>query len=396
MRISKKNTTFAPMKIAIVGSYPLSAEYICGGVEASVYGLAHAVVRAGLIVEVFDLPRIDGQDSFELSGALAVHRYINEGIYNRDAIKRMADICCDIANSHCNVAHIHGTGHFSNALYRAIKKQGVPVVLTIHGLQHEERKQTLYKQPSLKHLYQYIVQSKAEFALLNEAEEVIVDTPYVARKIEQYYEKRKIARLPLMHIIPQGIAPSFYALSPDEQSNTILSVGAISPRKGHIYTVQAFNKLREQGIEATLRIVGTIADRDYYYQLQQQIESSPYREEISLETDVAQPELLAAYEHAKLFVLHSREESQGIVFAEAMAAGLPVVATKVGGVGDVVEHGQSGFLCPFGDIQSMAEKMAELLSDPVLWHSCSLQARKAAEKYRWDSIAEQVLRLYKG
>ena len=100
------------------------------------------------------------------------------------------------------------------------------------------------------------------------------------------------------------------------------------------------------------------------------------------------------YSLPHLFVLHSREESQGIVFAEAMATGLPVVATKVGGVPDVVENNKSGFLCEFGDAISMTIMVESLMSDIQLWQTYSQYAQTAALKYKWDTIAEQISQLY--
>ncbi len=73
-----------------------------------------------------------------------------------------------------------------------------------------------------------------------------------------------------------------------------------------------------------------------------------------------------------------------------MAVGLPVVATKVGGVPDVVEHGSSGYLCDFGDTRTMADKAAELLTDNKRWTAFSNRAREISSKYDWDHIAEQI------
>ena len=350
------------MNIVQVGNYPLSEDRICGGVESSVFGLTQALVRIGYTVDVFDYPRIEGKDISERSGLLTIHRYANTGKHNEDAMQRGKEIFRDIIALHPDVVHIHGTGKLSGAIYKAIQNYGIRVVLTVHGLIGEEKKQSLQRKPSAKHLYQYIVQSRAELDLLNHASSIIVDTPYVERVLTQYQKKGKLAQLPDIHIIPQGINAVYYKLSCDPNSNTILSVGSISPRKGHYYTIEMYNALRGKGIDAKLRIIGSMADSKYYTRLVGAINRSPHSADIALETNVSQNELLAAYQSAKLFVLHSQEESQGIVFAEAMATGMPVVSTKVGGVPDVVEDGKSGFLCEFGDIQSMAESAERMIN----------------------------------
>lgn len=383
------------MNIIQVGSYPLSADCIHGGVESSVYGLTQALVRAGHTVDVFDCPRIGRKDASERMGLLTIHRYANNGKHNEDAMQRGKEIFRDVVALHPDVVHVHGTGKMSGAIYEAAQNYGIPVVLTVHGLLHEEKKQALRRKLSLKHLYQYIVQTRSEMDVLNRASRIIVDTPYVERMLTQYQQKGRLAQLPEIYVIPQGISAEYYDLSCAKESNTILSVGSISPRKGHLYTIKMFNVLREKGVKAKLRFIGSLADNNYYALLTKAIQESPYCSDITLETNVSQEELFAAYKSAKLFVLHSQEESQGIVFAEAMATGMPVVATKVGGVPDVVENGKDGFLCEFGDAISMAVMVEDILTDEKVWQSFSQHAKQTAKKYDWDKIAEQIYELYK-
>ena len=181
------------MNIIQVGPYPLSMDCIRGGVESSVFGLTQALIRAQHVVDVFDFPRINGKDTSERNGLLTIHRYTNNGKHNEDAILRAKEMFRDIIALHPDVVHIHGTGKISGVLYKAIQNYGIPVVLTVHGLLHEEKKQAFRRKPSLKHLYQYIVQSNAEFEILNYAKRIIVDTPYVAQKIAEYKKKGKIS-----------------------------------------------------------------------------------------------------------------------------------------------------------------------------------------------------------
>ena len=93
-------------------------------------------------------------------------------------------------------------------------------------------------------------------------------------------------------------------------------------------------------------------------------------------------------------MLHSREESQGIVFAEAMATGLPVVATKIGGIPYVVADGKSGLLCPYADVNTMKEMVAKLLTEESLWQRYSDAAKEIAKNYSWTDIANRIVELY--
>lgn len=373
------------MQIVQIGPYPTSPDCIHGGVEASVYGLAQVLAK-NHTVDVFDMPRLGETDSVEHDKILTIHRYTNTGRHNQDAVRRVADMARDIVALHPAVCHVHGTGAFSKQMYFALCQCGLPVLLTVHGLLHEEKKQALLHNPSLKHLYQYIVQTRDERALLNAAPKVIVDTAYVEYKLRAY----PLRHTPEIVVVPQGIDDAYYNIKCNSDSNLILSVGAIGPRKGHIHTVRMFNLLRAKGIAAGLRIVGTMADKAYYFRLQEEIAVSPYWKNITIEVDVPRERLLQAYASAKLFVLHSREESQGIVFAEAMATGLPVVATNVGGIPYVVKDGECGLLCPYGDVKTMADMVAQLLTDEEKWSAFSAAARQTAKEYDWQKIRNSI------
>ncbi len=377
------------MSIIQIGTYPISPNCIHGGVEASVFGLVQELAK-NHTVDVFDIPRIGEKDRVERYGNLTIHRYVNPGAHNKDAVLRMKEMVRDIVALGPEVCHVHGTGAFSKDIYFALLQHGIKMMLTVHGLLQEEKKQALFRKPSLKALYQYIVQMRDEHALLDAVPRVIVDTAYVEDKLKVYGLKH----VPEMHVIPQGIDETFYSISCNPKSNMILCVGAIAPRKGHIYTVEMFERLRSKGIDAKLRIIGSLADKAYYAKLQQKITESHYKEDISIEVNLPREELLKAYSNARLFVLHSREESQGIVFAEAMATGLPVVATKIGGIPYVVADGKSGLLCPYGDVDAMTDMVAQLITDHAQWKEYSKAARDIATNYNWMQIANQIVKLY--
>lgn len=91
-----------------------------------------------------------------------------------------------------------------------------------------------------------------------------------------------------------------------------------------------------------------------------------------------------------LLLLPSEQESFGLVALEAMACGVPVVATRIGGVPEVVTHGASGYLAPVGDVDAMAAFGVELLADPQRWQRASEAARADAERFS----AERVVTLY--
>ena len=382
------------MNIVQVGPFPLSADCIRGGVESSVFGLVNELSR-NHVVDVFDYPRINGKDSVERKGSLTVHRYANPGNHNQDAMDRGKEILRDIVALHPDIVHIHGTGGLSGALYSAIKTYGIPVLLTVHGLLHIEKKNALIKHPSLKHLYQLFVQSHAEFKVLNEAKHIIVDTEYVAEQIKHLHSKKKISHLPWMYVVPQGIQSQYLQVSPKKPViPTILSVGSISQRKGHLLLVKAFEIVHKTVPSAKLIIAGTLTEKTYYTQLQNEIGKLHLKQSVELLTNIPQEQLLQIYQEATIFALHSQEESQGIALVEAMATGLPIVSTLVGGIPFVVKNGKTGLLSKYGDVDSFANNMIKLLTIENLRTQMSQSARLSAQSYSWQEITQAIEIIY--
>ena len=382
------------MNIVQVGPYPLSADCIRGGVESSVFGLANELAKSH-VVDVFDYPRLAGKDTVDRHGSLTIHRYENIGKYNQDAIDRGKEVLRDIVALHPDIVHIHGTGNFSGTLYSAIKFYGIPILLTVHGLLHVEKKNALRKRPSLKHLYQLIMQSRAEFDVINQAHHIIVDTEYVSKQIEQLYARKKINNLPWMYVVPQGIQSKYLSLSSMQtKAPVILSVGSISQRKGHLFLIKAFEKVHSKIPTARLIIAGSLAEETYLAKMREEIEICRLQDSVDILPNIPQEELLQQYKTASIYALHSQEESQGIALVEAMAAGLPVVSTTVGGIPYVVKDEESGLLSEYSDIDSFAHNIIRLLEDKNLRDKMAQSAREIAQNYSWKNIAQAIETVY--
>ncbi|OLB15188.1 MAG: hypothetical protein AUH07_03240 [Gemmatimonadetes bacterium 13_2_20CM_70_9] len=110
---------------------------------------------------------------------------------------------------------------------------------------------------------------------------------------------------------------------------------------------------------------------------------------------LARDEVLRAYASADVFVLPSLFEPFGIVLLEAMAAGLPVVASRVGGIVDVVEDGKTGLLVPPRNPQAIADAIERLLSNPTLRQRMGAEARMRAPAYSWEELVPRILEVYR-
>ena len=187
----------------------------------------------------------------------------------------------------------------------------------------------------------------------------------------------------------------------------ILFVGRHIERKGICYLIEAAKHLPRDKFE--IRIVGV---GDLTEQLKQQAALLDERRETKDErtqsasiifTGKLSPEALAnEYKTANVFTLpaivdHKGDtEGLGVVLIEAMELGLPIVASNVGGIPDVVVDGESGILVPEKDPVALADAFKRLEADPTLIQKLLAGARKRIEEcFTWDGIIERQIEVYK-
>ena len=149
--------------------------------------------------------------------------------------------------------------------------------------------------------------------------------------------------------------------------------------------------LRERGVDACLCLVGDGPDRTaleeqaYRLGLARHVLSLGYQEEVA-----------RWYSAFDAFVLPSANEGTPVTAIEALAAARPVVATRVGGVPDVIRDGQDGFLVEVGDPGALAERLAQLAADPELRERMGAAGReRVLARYAVARLAEDVDRLYR-
>jgi N-acetyl-alpha-D-glucosaminyl L-malate synthase BshA len=156
------------------------------------------------------------------------------------------------------------------------------------------------------------------------------------------------------------------------------------------WLLRAF-ELATRGKEANLTLVGDGPDQGACRLLARELGIAE-RVRFLGERD-ALPELLAP---ANVFVLTSSEESFGLSALEAMSCGTPVVATRVGGVGEVVDDGSSGLLSPPEDLEGFAANLALVLFDPARAERMGRAARRTAEeRFARDKVVGRYENLYR-
>lgn len=138
-------------------------------------------------------------------------------------------------------------------------------------------------------------------------------------------------------------------------------VGNLAEHKGQAFLVRAFQKVLKEEPNAILLIVGEGLSRPALEKLVQKFDLSG--SVILIGYDSRAKEIIAGLD---LLVLPSWSETFGMVLLEAMLAGVPVVATRVGGIPEVIEHGLNGLLVEYGDEQGLASAILKVLKDETL------------------------------
>jgi glycosyltransferase involved in cell wall biosynthesis len=108
-----------------------------------------------------------------------------------------------------------------------------------------------------------------------------------------------------------------------------------------------------------------------------------------------QPRIVDYLSVADVLLLPSEQESFGLAALEAMACEVPVVATRVGGIPEVIDDGETGFLSEVGDTKKMAGDAAKILGNPQLRREMGMRARESAiSRYRTDLVIPQYISFY--
>ena len=210
---------------------------------------------------------------------------------------------------------------------------------------------------------------------------------------------REIFHVDDIAVIPNFVCQSEYqrrpvdalraSLSPNNES-LLAHVSNFRPVKRPVDCVEIFAGVLKKGIKARLVMVGDGSERT---NAEHRARCLGVFEHCSFVGK--QPRIVDYLSVADVLLLPSEQESFGLAALEAMACEVPVVASKVGGVPEVVSDGETGFLSEVGDIEKMTADAARLLSDEELRREMGRRARESAiERYRTDLVIPQYIDFY--
>ena len=200
-------------------------------------------------------------------------------------------------------------------------------------------------------------------------------------------------------VIPNFVCQTQYARHPVEELRSSLArngepllvhVSNFRPVKRPVDCVEILARVLRKGIKTRLVMVGDGSERMNVEHRARCLEV--YDECVFVGK---QPNIVDYLSAADVLLLPSEQESFGLAALEAMACEVPVIASRVGGVPEVVTDGETGFLSEVGDLEKMAEDAARLLADGELRRKMGRRARESAvERYRTDIVIPQYIHFY--
>jgi len=189
---------------------------------------------------------------------------------------------------------------------------------------------------------------------------------------------------------PEQRAAARAGLGLDTDEIAVAAVGGLELRKGHRYLVEALGHLRATLPAVRCFIAGSGSQREV---LEEQVRHLGLERTVCLTGSIADPRAL--FWAIDIFVQPSIKEGLGVALLEAMACGLPAIASRAGGMAEVIEDGHSGRLVTVADADALAQALKELIQSPDMRAAIGAAARtRAAMNFSMAMMARKTLALY--
>lgn len=374
------------MRVALVGPYPVDLTRVQGGVESSFSML------------VSGLASLSGLDPYVITFRPALtepHVTVAEGVTVEyvPGTRRLGNLTLRARERRSLRAILDRVRpdivHAQDALgygYVCLKTvQRAPVVVSVHGI---VREQIRYLRSPSARIRGHTAGVSFERYCIRRARFLMTPTPYA----KQYFGAEINGRI---WDIGNPVSDRLFALQPAPEWGRMLFAGTLIPLKRVLDLVDVLPQVLLQVPDAHLRVAGGVGDPHYAAQVQARVRDLGLEDRVDLLGEIGTDALVEEYRRAALLVLPSSQETSPMVIGEAMAAGVPVVATRVGGVPYLVEHGVTGWTVEVGDLETLAQRLVDVLSDPARATALGAAGRAEADmRFRAPLIAAQVRAVY--
>ncbi|MBZ5521182.1 MAG: glycosyltransferase family 4 protein [Acidobacteriia bacterium] len=386
-----------------------------GGAESAVLEIAKALMARGHQSEILTSAALshsgmDAIDGVPVQRFAHFYPYLGLGADARDQLDQRGGNLFSVSllwhlmtSRPPDVFHLHTGKRMGGIVRMAARHHRRPYVVSLRGgvLDVPQDECRRWNRPTNGSLEWGRVLGAAvgERRVLDDAAAILcVDRNEQAMLQKQYPDKRIVWNPSCIRVenYLQGDGRAFREqLGIPAGSRMVLCVGRIDPQKNQLEAVKVVERLSAH-ISIHLVLVGPESDRAYAEKLRHRISLSPCARNIHLAGPLAagSPELINAYHAADCFLLSSVHEFFGIVLLEAWAAGVPVVAARVGGVPSFVDQGKNGLLYEPGDIGQAASYVEAFLRSRDLVECFQGAARQKVRCFDAGHTVDSLLALY--
>jgi glycosyltransferase involved in cell wall biosynthesis len=368
------------LKLAIVTRFPSDPAVPKGGVESVSVTLVEAMKDlADLELHVVTTDPSCPWTEMNVRNGVTVHRLPQSGRTLTFAVGRgrreikeyLRMLAPDIVHAH----DFYGL---------AVKDLPIPRVLTIHGFIHADTLVSNRQFPSVRSkIWKWF-----ETAAWADSPHIIAISPYVRERLNG------IAR-GCIHDIDNPISERFFHVKRDEIRGRIFSAACISPRKNTFGLLRGFEQLLANGTDAELHLAGAARDEAYLENIRSFIKEHGLEDRVKLLGNIDRDAVRSELAAASVFVLASLEENSPLGIEEAMAVGVPVIASNRCGMPYMVRDGESGYLIDPTDPRDIAMRVGQLLDDDELRLGMGLKGRQIAEdRFHPAAVAQRTYQVY--
>lgn len=372
------------MKICLLSEYPLEPDRVVGGLESLARGLSAAFASRHHEVHVISFHPNLGPSRVEHGGGVAIHRHslpTRFGNITMGAEERRLTLAT-IARIEPDIVHSLGLG--PKAL--AAAESGVPWVVSVNGIQSNEARAT----GGFKNAVRQVVLRRLEQASFDGATDIIVSNPLVQEMIGPRLRRQRV------HLVENQVDAGFFDVREPGEPGTILSIGRLLPLKAPEVLIDAAAHLRDAGHDFRVRFVGPADDSAYLQTLEARAWAASLKDRVTFLGFVSDDELLAELSRASILAHSSKVEVAPLSVMQAMAAGRPVVATRVGSTAHLVDEGRTGWLVEPGDAEGLAKALASLLEAPARAAEFGAVGRQEArERFLPERVVDRTLGVYR-
>ena len=367
---------------------------IVGGIARVVHDLSKRLIKDGHEVTVVTYRDNTDVPSYENDKGVNVYRVDNYMIHPNNFIDwimqlnfNMLSKATEIINKEGDFDVIHAHVWLVTYAAKSLKNAyDIPIVATIHATE-AGRNSGIHDETQ-----RYI--NDTEWLLTYEASEVIVNSNYMKNEIQRLfglpYEK--------INVIPNGVNISnFVGVERDydfrrqyamDNEKIILYVGRLVYEKGVQNLIAAMPKILANYHDSKLIIAGRGGMMD---ELKQEASNLGLDNKVYFTGYLDSKSVQKMYKCADVAVFPSTYEPFGIVALEGMLSGTPVVVSDVGGLNEIVQHGENGMKSYAGNPNSLADSIVSLLYDPALCMKVAKNAKaKVKAEYNWQKIAQDT------